>query len=251
MAQAFEISQGTSSAQAGPAGVAQSGHLDGLDMYQQSPFFAPSRFGDRWKISVAPDIARVGLFHAASLISALQYWQDKRQAHLDINLVLATGKTQLMGIAEAGRLAKSWSSLTGDERSLLQSFGVDTSRPQAFDPKRIKVFHLDSILPQRREALHSYARTVSRFADLLEVPAEKRFLFYGDVALPPQAHDATYGNTWLNPALKEMSDATFNQLVESVQSDGLLVREYKSGRLSDTHPQYKFLADTEAYGTAY
>lgn len=225
------------------------GRPAGLELYENSQIYLP---GKNFPVRIAADLGQLGLFHAANMIANLQMWQNRLPAGQDVNFVFATGKTQLMGIAELARIRNEWTDLSAGDQRVLRSFGVDLNKARAFDSERIKAFHLDTFLPQSRDAIHSYAYQVNRFADLLGISGDKRFLFYGDIDLwQGESRDEVYGYRALNPDMNRMGEQKFRALQCSVNLEGLLIDRYKQGNLKGDHIQAKFFSDLELYVRLY
>lgn len=222
------------------------GKPPGLDQYVESPVFRPKGY----HVRVAQDVAQVATFQAAKMIAAIQDWQIKLPDDKDVNFVFATGKSQLMAIAEVARIRENWKSLAPGERQLLTSLGVDfeSHKNAPFDASRIRAYHLDTIFPQRRDALQSYAAHVNAFCDKMGIPQAKRLLWYGDVKDPTPAGDA---NGVIDSTINQLDSAAYKSITDSVAQEGLLVAQYKSGKLSKQHIQHPYLRDMELYLQAY
>jgi len=218
----------------------------GIEQYLKSPAVKPKNFD----LQVAQDIKQVAIFQAAKIIASLQQWQKDLDPEKDVNLVFATGKSQLMAIAEVTRIKENWGSLDQAEKALLKGLGVDFESHQdaPFDSSRIKAFHLDTIFPQRRDALHSYAVQVNAFCDRLGINQEKRLLWYGDVKDPRDTNDPV---AVLDVTKNRLSDVEYKKISASIKQDGLRVDEFKSGTLAADHPQYAYLEDMQSYLKAY
>jgi hypothetical protein len=235
----------TSSPAVGPSQV-ELGKPHGIQRYLESPVFKPKNFD----LQVAADIKQVAIFQAAQIISGLQHWQNKLAPDQDVNLVFATGKSQLMAIAEVMRIKDNWRKLDQNEKALLQGLGVDfdSHSDEPFNPHRIRASHLDTIFPQSREALHSYAVQVNAFCDRLGISKDKRLLWYGDIKDPKEANNPA---ALLDAAKNRLPSDEYEKILASIKKEGLLVDKFKSGELDQSHSQYAYLQDMQSYLRAY